>query len=327
MIKSHILELMMKDLSLTEADINQIIYKNKIYRRFLIKKRSGGFRLIHSASPEAKMIQVWLARRFFARLDKSSHAFAFRKNCSVIKNANSHKDNLYLLKYDVKDFFPSITYSHFMKFLNYNKSIYSKEEQDDFKMLEYLVKSFCFLKERTLPQGFCSSPIISNSFMGYFDIQIENALKQISPDCTFTRYADDISISFNTLSKRKEINDFIVNFFSSTSCPFKLNQDKTRFGKRKSGSMFVNGIKICENGRLTIHRDYKDKIRRLFYSYGKKKLPNSEKLALLGHLYYLRSVDPFYFNKLFKKNLILIKELRTEISDLKKNSKQIISAS
>lgn len=303
-----------RDLGLSNVELISIMETQRKYRTFNINKRTGGTRMIFSPSPEVKVIQLWLANKIFKQFDTSQNAFAYRKGCSIKQNVKAHQKNRYNFRFDLKNFFPTIQFHHFMVFLEANKALLPGAVQDDFDDFLDVVRKFCFLEGGDLPQGFCSSPIISNILMAKCDREIELGLQKISEDIVYTRYADDLTISFNKKERRGEVRAFIHGYFGSPDNIFSLNPSKERFGSSKAGSMFVNGIKICHDKHITIHRSYKDKIRRLFFAYSKGFLNESGKRSLLGHLYYLRSVDPVHFNKINRKYFFEIKEIKKDMS-------------
>lgn len=307
---SNIKNRMCSDLMLEMAEVENLLgNEHRVYRLIKIPKKGGtGTRLIHSPSPKAKLVQLWITKVLLKSLPVSGFAYAYVEGRNIKMNADAHTQNKFSLKFDLKDFFSTIRF----KFL---KSIIEKEVphiEDKEEMLE-IIESFCFLKDGTLPQGFCSSPVISNIVMTPVDHYLNKQFMKLSKGIVFTRYADDLTISFSIHDHKVEIEKIVNDLFSGKN-PFRLNTAKTKFGKRDSGSMFVNGIKICHDGRLTIHRDYKDRVRGMFHAYSRGLLEDEEKRSLLGHVYYIRSVDSLHYNKIFRKYFQEIKHLRLELA-------------
>ena len=74
------------------------------YKKYSIKKRSGGQRLIHHPARELKLIQRWLVEKILSHLPVHRAATAYRRGSSIRKNAALHVDNNYLLRVDFQDF-------------------------------------------------------------------------------------------------------------------------------------------------------------------------------------------------------------------------------
>jgi retron-type reverse transcriptase len=93
------------------------------YSRFEIPKRSGGSRLISSPKPKMRIAQSWINGNILEKLTPSSYSYAFRPKISIVDNAKQHVGKNVIVKLDVKDFFPSITFNRvrgYFEFLGYN---------------------------------------------------------------------------------------------------------------------------------------------------------------------------------------------------------------
>src|SRR5215831_9127432 len=80
------------------------------YITFSIPKRSGGKRLIMAPKRRLKAIQRKLLSLLVEKLPVSEHAHAFRHGHSIRTGAEPHVGKRLLLKLDLKDFFPSVTF-------------------------------------------------------------------------------------------------------------------------------------------------------------------------------------------------------------------------
>ena len=91
-----------------------------------------------------------------------------------------------MLNIDLKDFFPSINFGRVYGFFLKNKSFELKP-----KVAAVLAQIACH--ENQLPQGGPCSPVISNLIAGVLDIRLNELARKYN--CTYTRYADDITFS------------------------------------------------------------------------------------------------------------------------------------
>ena len=78
------------------------------YITFAIPKRSGGKRLIMAPKRRLKMVQRKLLELLVEKLPVSEHAHAFRRGRSIRTGAEPHVGKRFVLKLDLKEFFPSV---------------------------------------------------------------------------------------------------------------------------------------------------------------------------------------------------------------------------
>ncbi len=104
------LEQMSKELNLPVSFITGLaIGASHEYREFTIAKRNGGRRTIFHPSRRLKALQRWLLWRIIEPLPIHNAAMAYRRNTSILKNAERHMNSRYLLRMDFQEFFESIT--------------------------------------------------------------------------------------------------------------------------------------------------------------------------------------------------------------------------
>jgi len=160
--------------------------KKSKYRVFSVKKKSGDFRFISSPIKALKAIQckVKSELEMYHRPRKCAHGFVI--NRSIVTNAKIHTNKSYVLNIDLENFFPSITFGRVKKLfesypLNLNHSVAT-------------VLSHICCHEGCLPQGAPTSPMISNMIAYKLDREF-SSLARIN-NCSYSRYADDITFSF-----------------------------------------------------------------------------------------------------------------------------------
>ena len=91
-----------------------------------------------------------------------------------------------VINFDLKDFFPSVTYAEILKLF-----VYMGYRLD----VAHLLTKICTNSENVLPQGSPASPSISNLVLLKLDKRLSSLAKTIS--CSYSRYADDITFSGN----------------------------------------------------------------------------------------------------------------------------------
>lgn len=89
----------------------------KRYNEFVIKKKSGSLRTIHSPVRGLKAIQRTLSFILQCVFEPHNAAYGFVRNRSIVDNASVHVGSRYVYNIDLKDFFQSIDQARFWKCL------------------------------------------------------------------------------------------------------------------------------------------------------------------------------------------------------------------
>lgn len=195
-------------------------------------------------------------------------------------NAIPHTGNQYILKLDLKDFFPSIKASYV--YFVFRAAGYSKQ-------IAYSLTSICMLNGY-LPQGAPTSPCLSNLVCLRLDQRIGKYCDRHA--LTFTRYADDISISGNKLSIVKKAWVVIKLILSEEG--YVINKKKEMLSGPRS-KREITGLVVTP--KLGIgqrkYNMYRNKIFHLCH-----KNDNESILIIQGILAYIKDVDHDRYNKL-----------------------------
>lgn len=99
-------------LRLHPDDLGWLISRGQIghYRhRWQVKPKSGRFRLIESPKVLLKFAQRQVLRKILHAIPPHEAARGFRKGCSVRDFVEPHTGKMLLVRFDLEDFFPSIT--------------------------------------------------------------------------------------------------------------------------------------------------------------------------------------------------------------------------
>ncbi|MBZ9752050.1 reverse transcriptase family protein [Deinococcus sp. HMF7604] len=229
------------------------------YVSFYVKKRSGGKRVIHAPNRGLKAIQrslaILLSEIYQPSNPHCNHGFG--RNRDIITNAQSHIGRRYLFKCDLKDFYPSINGARIFGVLTAAPFNFSDEVAHLIAMLS--------TKDGALPQGAPTSPVLSNIIIRKLDRKMMNFAK--SSGGLYTRYADDITISYRTISMTRSaidsdgnISDRLRHIIEHED--FTLNESKTRL-LTKRNRQIVTGVVI--NEKLNVKRGYIRDLRNLIY--------------------------------------------------------------
>lgn len=274
----------------TVKSINGINYH---YTRYFQNKKNGKKREINSPCLPLKEKQHELK----ALLEKAinpilpSYIVGFRKDYNLRLNGSQHLNKKWVINLDVKNFFPSIS-----------KTILEKELIGYSNLLKehgYLFNDFIeyVILNKALPQGSPISPLISN-YIGYKLIDTKvypYLLNKFGSEFSYTRYADDITISLNVFDSRKEIKDEVDNIISivENGGLFSINKSKIKI-MHNSEKQIVTGI--CVNQKPSLGKKEKLKYRAIVHQIKNNKIKMTD--AIQGKLAYIKSVDPEYYEKL-----------------------------
>ena len=194
-------------LNLTVSELRRLCYQREAstyshYTRFEIPKRSGGMRAIWAPLPTLKQAQHWILHEILERLVVHGAAHGFLSGCSIATNAAEHRNSQLLVKLDIENFFPSISWKRVKGV--FRKAGYPEQIATLLALLcteapREIVQDngktyYVALAERCLPQGAPTSPALTNALCLRLDRRITGFADKTG--WRYTRYADDLTFSF-----------------------------------------------------------------------------------------------------------------------------------
>ncbi len=241
------------------------------YSTFDIPKRSGGKRTIHAPMPQLKLAQRKLSdllqeceKEIEASLGvKQRLSHGFRIDHSILTNADVHRNQKYVLNFDLEDFFGTINFGRVRGFFISNRHFRLAPD-----VATLIAQIACH--ESKLPQGAPTSPVISNLIANILDMRLVKLAR--SHGCSYSRYADDIT--FSTSKPEFPIEIAVQNSPNSWSLSntvesavkasaFKINPSKTRMLYRRS-RQDVTGIVV--NKVVNVNSDYRRDVRVMVHN-------------------------------------------------------------
>lgn len=257
--------------------------QHSFYSHFLLPKKNGGNRDIFAPYPSLREIQRWILDNILNNIEVSRYAKAYIKNTSIIDNARFHRNQKYVLRLDIKDFFPSIKFKNVYKI--FASSGYSKQ-------VSTLLSNLCTLFN-SIPQGAPTSPALSNIFFYEIDKRIGGYI--IPRKIRYTRYADDLVFSGEFDGGK------LISFIGKVIEEYglKLNAEKTRIMPQHKRQQ-VTGI--VTNSHLNAPRALRRKLTQEAYyidkfglhSHVMRQAPFTPNYIakLLGQAHFVRFVNP-----------------------------------
>jgi len=140
---------------------------------------------------------------------------------------------------DIKDFFDNVTAAHL-------SGLISDE-----------VIQKCFL-DGSPRQGLPTSPVIADIAFAGVDKEIVSHLRDIEYSATYTRYADDLYVSFDDQDNLERIESVINAAVRNNG--FRLNSRKRRLQFSSDGRRIITGIGVDESS-IYASRKTKKKLR------------------------------------------------------------------
>ena len=156
------------------------------YYEFAINRKTGGEpRIIRAPIKPIKDFQRMLLPLLERAYRPKPHVHGFVRERSAITNGAVHRNQRWILRIDLTNFFPSINFGRVRGVFR----AYPFDYPDDVATL--LAQICCHRNE--LPQGAPTSPTLSNLVCRRLDKELAELGKALH--CHYSRYADDICFS------------------------------------------------------------------------------------------------------------------------------------
>lgn len=288
------------------------------YHFWRVPKRTGGERLISAPKPTLKKVQRWIAREISEKLPTHNAAHGFIPGRSTLSNARPHVGAQVLVKLDLKDFYPTITWTR-VKGL-FRKAGYGEQVAtllallctEAPRQLQLIRDKQHYVAEgpRALPQGAPTSPSITNALCLRLDARLAGLARKLG--FRYTRYADDLTFSWHGKKGESVPSEPPLGVLFKAveqivqAEGFRLNAKKTRVlrpgnAQRVTG-LVVNGQSAGAASRAEgarpprvgprVPRTLRRTLRAALHNHGRGKGQKGESLERLrGWVAYLTMVD------------------------------------
>ncbi|MEZ8820410.1 retron St85 family RNA-directed DNA polymerase [Vibrio sp. 10N.261.55.B8] len=293
-----LIEQLALELKKSEDEVTRFLLSApKRYKVYTIPKRTSGHRVIAQPSKELKEYQ----RKYLGLQQLPIHeaAMAYREGMSIKQNAIAHKNNPYLLKLDLENFFNSISDKLFWQVWESIQPLPSIQDKQTLENLLFWCPSKTTGGALVLSIGAPSSPLVSNFFMYQFDSVISKIC--LERGIAYTRYADDLTFS----TKHKDIlfelpllvKEKLADLFGGS---IRINRKKTKFSS-KAHNRHVTGITINNDGKLSLGRERKRYIKHLVHQVQLNKLDTEDRQHLRGLIAFAKHIEPIFIQSLIRK--------------------------
>lgn len=235
--------------------------ESRRYQEFEIQRRSGGEpRLIHTPIRPIRDMQTRLLPMLASVYEPWPHVHGFIAGRSAVTNAAVHRGQRWILRIDLKDFFPTTNFGRVRgMFMAYPFDL-------PVDVATALAQICCH--KGALPQGAPTSPIISNLICRGLDVRLARFAS--AAHCSYSRYADDMCFSTGRtalprviaeiVDRRPVLNPDLRTLVVDEG--FTINEDKTRLMPRFQRQR-VTGLIV--NKKLNVPREYYRHLRAVLH--------------------------------------------------------------
>lgn len=314
-------------------------YFNIPYKVYKVRKKSNTtrYRWINIPSIYLCRIQRWINKFILSKIKSSSFSYAFEEKRNIKMCAEMHIGCRWLIKFDIKNFFESITeemvyyvfldmgYSRLFSYEltrlctkrlepldkndKYHNCYDKKISQKFLKRNKWNISDFYSKTKGFLPQGAPTSPRIANLVMRTFDEVVGKWA--LNNHLVYTRYADDLFLSSNEMDfsrknacdVKKKIYGFLRQF------NFEPNYTKTEICSPK-GKKIILGL-IVEHNAVFLQKKFK-RLLELHFFFCKKDLEKHTKEwkfdSVIGMYHYVKGlysyanqIEPSFCKKIQRK--------------------------
>lgn len=309
------LELLLKSIDLKNRNVNT-------FDTFYIPKSDGTKREINSPIEEIRPILKKQANILNAILDLRTGKYnldeiiAYRKGKSIKDNADYHKENKTIIKFDISKFFDNCHFDYWKENLFFS----FKDEDYVMERFEKHMEGLLFRKNnKGLYMGSPLSPAASNLIIVPVMRYIKNILSKFKTDIKVTIYADDITFSSKEINDEfnpKRLKSMVNHAFKVNGLKFKLNEEKTLVMKNHKRK--ITGLTVNHNDEPTISQRRYRQLRTIIHLLNNgvefKDIKGFETpLQLVSLINYYLDVDTTEkVKRLMDKNERIFNELKKE---------------
>ena len=221
------------------AKLRTLAAERDLYRHFPRRNPSGGVREISAPRGDLKAVQARIAE-LLRRIVPPDYLYAPVSGRSYVDNAAAHLGARSIRLLDIEDFFPSCTAKRAFWFFHERMEC----SRDVAAVLRGIVTH-----EGSLPQGSPCSPVLA--FLCYVDMWEEIARIVRRAGCTLSVYADDVTLSAQTVPERAvwEIKRTLRKY------GHRYNADKERAIRDRPAE--ITGVILRRSGLRAPNRQHK----------------------------------------------------------------------
>jgi hypothetical protein len=278
--------------------VKQTQPKLRHYVNVWIPRRRGKPRLLEVPKPLLKSIQRRILHGILDQIPPHDATHGFRKQRSILSYALPHVGRRVVLRFDLRDFFASISAARVLAI--FRAAGYPTEIARQLTGLcttrtpDQIPVSELRWRSRHLPQGAPTSPALANLAAFGLDVRLHALAKKLG--ATYTRYADDLAFSGDQRLEHAARRLQVLAAVIAAEEGFELHLRKSRF-MRQGVRQQLAGIVI--NSRPNLAREAYDALKAILHNCARHG-PDGQNRAghadfrrhLFGRIEYLKMLNP-----------------------------------
>jgi RNA-directed DNA polymerase len=210
------------------------------YRRFSREVKGKNRSLVEATGP-LKTVQRRILDDLLLRLSPFPNSFGPGKGRTIKDNAKVHARSKYIVKLDIKDFYPGIHSTKVYRFF------IGQECSPDIARILTALTTYDY----SLPLGTSTSPMLADQIVRPIDVRINGMANKAA--LKYTRYVDDITLSGNFPLER--MSRTVTKILRESG--FRTKKDKLIYYKplELGEERVITGVRITD-GRISAPLDY-----------------------------------------------------------------------
>lgn len=214
---------------------------SRYYRTFNREIKGKNRRLVE-ATGFLKIVQRRILDNVLLRLPPSKSSFGQTKGRTIKDNAKVHAHSKYIVKLDIKDFYPSVHSTKVYKFF-VDKQLCSPD-------VAHILTALT-THDYALPLGTSTSPMLADLIVRPIDVRINGIAKKVG--LKYTRYVDDLTLSGSFYLEH--LTSLVIKILKQSG--FKIKKEKLIYYKpmQLGEERIITGVRI-NNGRILVPLDY-----------------------------------------------------------------------
>jgi RNA-directed DNA polymerase len=283
------------------------------YHYVWIRKKVRGERLIEAPKPSLKAVQNRILREILDKVPPHTAAHGFVKKKSIRSNAAPHVGQRVVLKIDLENFYPTVTFSRVVaifRSLGYCREaalwlarLTTSDAPDEVRMQLYQrlpdAERWRPYARRHLPQGASTSPALANLSAFVLDLRLAGLARKFN--ARYTRYADDLTFSLPAAHAGPPRLGALIGCVKRVveKEGFHIHPEKTRVA-RPGGRQTVTGLVVNGDAAPRAPRKLRRQLRAALHNRkaGKPRPDGETATQLHGLAAYVYMTDPALGRKL-----------------------------
>lgn len=306
--KEYGLDLMYRRGFYSDSHVYDKIIENLVteehYRHFRIPKKNNPNKMRKIDAPDDLIGNIQTFYKNFIENSmrvlphKAAHAYVEKRSTLTAMQVHQKNESKWFLQIDLKDFFNSID-GEWLKTMLMKVYPFPFIEE---RIVDNIIK--VSLLNGTLPQGSRLSPTLTNIAMIPIDHEITEKLHNYKrKHFVYTRYADDITISCKYKFDPEDIiKNVIKTIFKNFNVPFRINEEKTRFGST-AGRNYHVGLILNKDNEISLGHEKNNKFRAMIFNFCTTgdEWELKDVYRMMGLISYYKSIEPDFVEKVLDK--------------------------